>query len=74
MINVQMTNVIFVADELLDAFLPWDIGDDLLDARTTAWFGFIGFKVDCGELVGSFFGELGGVAVVVGCRTREKNL
>ncbi len=66
MINVQMTHVIFVADELLDAFLPWDVGDDLLDARASAGFGFVGFKVDCGELIGSFFGEFGGVAVVVG--------
>ena len=66
MIDIQMTHVIFVADYLLDAFLPWYIGDDLLDARTTAWFGFVGFKVDCSELIGSFFGEFGGVAIVVG--------
>lgn len=65
MINFQMTHVIFVADELLDAFLPWYIGDDLLHARASAWFGFVGFKVDSGELVSSFLGEFGGVTVVV---------
>lgn len=67
MINVQMTHVFFVTNDLCNSFLPWDIGDDLLDARATTWFGFVGFKVDCGELVGSFLVEFGGVSIVECC-------
>lgn len=60
-----MTNVIFVALNLLQTFLPGYVGDNLLDTRTATWLGIIGFKVDCRELFGTFFGKFGCVAIIV---------